>query len=150
MFPPVDMSEGTKPEPLHHPQLSVFLAWAPQTKKSLFTQPHPKYLWELDIIILMTLAQKDKSEVSTHPAEVISEHRLCPSPGIPQGPARGALHPALHQPQIAPTSVVPIPMRQLRGGPGGPGGCRPGEWKSSPAATSGLSILLFFWLPHRK
>lgn len=95
----------------------------------------------------MTLAQKEKSEVSTHPVKVISEHRPCPSPGMPEGPAWRATHPAFLRPQIAPTSVVPFHV-SFPGKTCSAGGCGAGmtgwEGKGSPAPTSGFSILLLF------
>lgn len=117
-------------------------------KKSLFTQPCPKYLWELDFIspVLMTLAQKEKSEVSTHPAEVISEHHPCPSPGMPQGPAWGALHPAFHWPHIIPTSMVPVPCVISRGDLRDQGAGWLGRRRAALQPPAGFQSFLFIWL----
>lgn len=66
---PTEMFEGIKPEPLCHTQIFEFLAWTSHRKKTpLFTQPCPKYLWELDIIIPLSwgLWPRKRSQKSAH------------------------------------------------------------------------------------
>lgn len=99
----------------------------------------------------MTLAQKEKPEVNTHPAEVISEHHPCPSLGMPRGPMWGVLHPAFHPLQMAPTSVVPIPCVIFRVDLWGQGAAGLGRGRAALQPPAGFqSFFLFFWLPRRK
>lgn len=140
---PTEIFEGIKPEPLCYTQISEFLAWTSYRKK-----PHrlPSLVrnicgnWTLLFPCLGDFGPEREVEVSTHPAEVISEHCPSPSLGMPQGPAQAVLHSVSHWPQRAPTSMVPSHMSSL----GGTGGCGAGEGTGSPAATSRLSIPSLF------